>query len=43
MLIDVAFSGDRNVIKKGLDKILWCKFLSVELQFMWNIKQKWHQ
>ena len=32
MFIDVAISGDRNVIKKGMVKILSCKFLTVEIQ-----------
>jgi hypothetical protein len=38
MLIDVAISGDRNVIKKGADKILKYKDLTIEIQRMWNVK-----
>jgi hypothetical protein len=38
MLIDVAISGDRNVIKKGDEKILKCKGLIMEIQRMWNVK-----
>ena len=40
MLIDVAISGDRNVIKKEAGKILKCKDLSNEIQRMWNVKTK---
>jgi len=35
MLIDVAISGDRNVIKKEAEKIL-----TIEIQRMWNVKTK---
>jgi len=40
MLIDVAISGDRNVIKKEVDKILKYKDLITEIQCMWNVKVK---
>ena len=40
MLIDVAVSGDRNVIKKEAEKILKYKDLSIEIQRMWNLKTK---
>ena len=40
MLIDVAISGDRNVIKKEADKILKYKDLTIEIQHMWNVKTK---
>jgi len=40
MLIDVALSGDRNVIKKEADKILTYKDLAIEIQCMWNDKSK---
>ena len=40
MLIDVAVSGDRNVIKKGTEKILKYKDLTIEVQRMWNVKTK---
>jgi hypothetical protein len=40
MLIDVAISGDRNVIKKGAKKILKYKHLTIEIQYMWNVKTK---
>jgi len=40
MLIDVAISGDRNVIKKEADKILKYKDLTIEIQRMWNVKTK---
>jgi hypothetical protein len=40
MLIDVAISGDRNVIKKEAEKILKYKDLTIELQRMWNVKTK---
>ena len=40
MLIDVAISGDRNVIKKEAEKILKCKDLTIEMQRMWNVKSK---
>jgi uncharacterized protein YycO len=38
MLIDVAISGDRNVIKKKADEIL--KDLTIQIQRMWNVKTK---
>jgi len=40
MLIDVAISGDRNVIKKDAEKILKYKDLTIEIQCMWNVKTK---
>jgi len=40
MLIDVAISGDRNVIKKEAEKILKYKDLKTEIQRMWNVKTK---
>jgi len=40
MLIDVAISGDRNVINKEAEKILKCKDLTIEIQRMWNVKTK---
>ena len=40
MLIDVAISGDRNVIKKEAEKILKYKDLTIEIQRMWNVKPK---
>jgi len=39
-LIDVAISGERNVIKKEADKILKYKDLTIEIQRMWNVKTK---
>jgi hypothetical protein len=39
MLIDVAISGDRNVIKKETEKILKYKDLIIEIQCMWNMKE----
>ena len=40
MLIDVAISGDRNVITKEAEKILKYKDLTIEIQRMWNVKTK---
>jgi hypothetical protein len=40
MLIDVAISRDRNVIKKEAAKILKYKHLTIEIQRMWNVKTK---
>ena len=40
MLIDVAISGDRNVIEKEAEKILKHKDLTIEIQRMWNVKTK---
>jgi len=39
-LIDVAISGDRNVIQKEAQKILKYKDLTIGLQRMWNVKTK---
>ena len=38
LLIDVAISGDRNVIKKVAEKILEYKDLTIEIQRTWNVK-----
>jgi len=40
MLIDVAISGDRNVIKKEAEKTLKYKDLTIETQCIWNVKTK---
>jgi len=40
MLIDVAISGDKNVIKKEAEKILKYKDHTIEIQRMWNVKTK---
>jgi hypothetical protein len=40
MLIDVAISGDKNVIKKEAEKILKYKDLTREIQCMWNVKTR---
>jgi hypothetical protein len=40
MLIDVAISGDRNVIKKEAAKVLKYKDLTIEIQRMWNVKTR---
>jgi len=36
--IDVAISGDRNVIKKEAQKILKYKDITTEIRRMWNAK-----
>jgi hypothetical protein len=40
MLIHVAISGDGNVIKKEAEKMLKYKYLTIEIQRMWNVKTK---
>ena len=40
MLIDVAISGDRNVVKKEAEKILKYKNLTIEKQRMWKVKTR---
>jgi len=40
VLIDVAMSGERNVIKKEAEKILVYEDLLIESQHMWNVKAK---
>ena len=40
MLIDVAISGDRNVIKKEAEKILKYKDLTKEIPCMWKVKTR---
>jgi hypothetical protein len=40
MLIDVAISGDRNVIKKEAEKNIKYKDLTIEIQRLWNVKTK---
>jgi hypothetical protein len=38
MLIDVAISGDRNVIKKETEKIL--KYITIEILCIWIVKEE---
>ena len=40
MLIDVAISGDRNVIKKEAEKVVKHQDPITEYQRMWNVKAK---
>ena len=40
MLIDVAISGDGNVVKKEAEKILKYKDLTIKIQRMGNVKTK---
>jgi hypothetical protein len=40
MLIDVAISGDKNVIKKEAEKLLIYKHLIILIQHMWNVRAK---
>jgi hypothetical protein len=40
VLIDVAISGDRNVIKKEAEQILKYKDLTIEIQRMLNVKTR---
>jgi len=40
MLIDVAIPGVRNVVKKEAEKIVKCKDIIIEIQWMWNVKAK---
>jgi hypothetical protein len=40
MLINVAISGDRNVIKKETETILKYKDVTIEVQRMWNVKAR---
>ena len=40
MSIDVAISGDRNVIKKEAEKTRKYKELTIEIERMWNVETK---
>jgi len=40
MLIGVAISGDRNVVKKEADKILKYTNLTIVIQPMWIVKKE---
>jgi len=40
VLIDVAISGDRNLIKKEAENILKYKDLTIDIKRMWNVKTK---
>ena len=40
MLIDVAIPGDRNMIKKQVEKILKYNDFVIEIQHMWIVKAK---
>jgi hypothetical protein len=39
LLIDVAISGDRNVIKNEVENILKYKDLTIEIECTWNVKK----
>jgi len=38
MLIDATILGDGNVIKKEAENILKYKYLTIEVQCVWNVK-----
>jgi hypothetical protein len=38
LLIDVAIPSDKNVIQKEVEKKSKYKYLSIEIQRMWNMK-----
>jgi hypothetical protein len=38
LLIDVAISGDKDMIKKEAKKVLKYKDLTIETQHMWNVR-----
>jgi hypothetical protein len=40
MLLDVAITADSNVIQKEAEKILKYKYLTIEIQRMWNVKSR---
>ena len=40
MLMDVAISGDRNMIKKEAEKFVKYKDLTIEIQCMWKVKTR---
>jgi len=40
VLIDVAISGDRNVVKKEAEKVLKYEYLAIKMQRMWNVQTK---
>jgi len=40
MSIDAAISADRNVIKKQVERILKYEYLTIEIQWIWNVKAK---
>jgi hypothetical protein len=40
MSIDVAIAGGINMIKRGAEKIIKQKDLTIEVQRMWNVKIK---
>ena len=40
VFLDVAISGDRNVVKKEAEKVLKYEYLAIEIQHMWNVQTK---
>jgi len=40
VLIDVAVSGDRNVVEKEAEKVLKHEYLAIEIQRTWNVQTK---
>jgi len=40
ILMDVAISGDRNVIRKEAEKMLNNKNLTIAIECVWNVKTK---
>jgi len=43
MLIEVAISGDANVINKETEKMMTYECFVIEFLPMWNVKKKWYQ
>jgi hypothetical protein len=43
MLIVVAISGDRNLVRKEAGTILKYKDLTTDIELVWNVKQRWYQ
>ena len=41
ILIGIAISGDRNVIKKEAEKIQRYTHFAIEIQSVWNLKQRY--
>jgi len=43
MSIDVAIHADWNVNMKEIKMIIIYEYLTIEIQRMWNVKQKWYR
>ena len=42
LFMTIAISGGISVVKIETEKIVKYKYLTIEVQLMWNVEEKWH-